>query len=297
MKIGTVYPQTELRGDPSAVVAFAEAAESLGYSHLVMYDHVVGASLDNRTPSFGENARYTDRDPFHEPLVTFAYLAGITKHLLFTTGVLVLPQRQTVLVAKQCADVALYSGGRLRIGVGTGWNHVEYSALGKSFESRGPRLSEQIGFLRRLWSEPLVTFDGKFDAIERASILPRPSAQIPILCGGFSTPAYRRAAKLADGFIFAGPFEESVLPGWQEVRRLLGEAGRAAERFEAEIIVVDQTTRGLDIREAVDVLCRWRDAGGTHGSISSMGRGFTRVEQHIDHLAEARNMMQGAGFI
>ena len=149
MKIGAVYPQTELRGDPDAVRRIGLAAESLGYDYLLAYDHVVGAVHADREPAL--TGPYTEHDPFHDPFVMFAYLAGITDRLEFATGVLILPQRQTVLVAKQSADLDLLSGGRLRLGVGVGWNYVEYNALGQSFARRGQRADEQIGILRSLW--------------------------------------------------------------------------------------------------------------------------------------------------
>jgi len=196
LQIGVIYPQTELGGDPDGVRQFALAAERLGYQHINAYDHVVGASHDNREPALW--GPYTEADPFHDPFVLFAYLAGITT-LEFATDVLILPQRQTVLVAKQSADLDLLSGGRFRLGVGTGWNYVEYDALGYDFASRGARLDEQIDFLRRLWSESTIEWQGRFDRINRGSILPKPTRSIPIWVGGFSDPAFRRGAGAATG--------------------------------------------------------------------------------------------------
>ena len=155
MEIGIVYPQTESRGDPTAVGRIGRATEELGFTHLLAYDHVVGAVHADRDPKLW--GPYTDQDPFHDPFVMFAYLAGITQRIGFATGVIILPQRQTVLVAKQSADLDLLSGGRLRLGVGVGWNYVEYHALGQEFETRGARANEQIGLLRRLWAEPLLS--------------------------------------------------------------------------------------------------------------------------------------------
>ena len=161
MKIGATYPQIELGGDPVAIGRIGRAVEELGYDHLVMYDHVVGAVHENRNPPLWEHGPYTDKHPFHDPFVAFGYLAAITKRIELVTGVIILPQRQTVLVAKQATDVDLLSGGRLRLGVGSGWNYVEYDALGEDFAVRGPRLTEQIEYLRMLWSQPLVTLDRK----------------------------------------------------------------------------------------------------------------------------------------
>ena len=164
MQLGVVYPQNELGGDPANLREFALAAERLGYRHLAAYDHVLGADHADRDPAL--SGPYTEADPFHDPFVLFAYLAGITS-LEFVTDVLVLPQRQTALVAKQATDVDLLSGGRLRLGVATGWNHVEFEALGVPFEARGARLDEQIQLLRRLWTDGTITFEGRFHRVTR----------------------------------------------------------------------------------------------------------------------------------
>src|SRR6478735_5872129 len=165
MQIGAAYPQNELRGDASGVRRIGKAVEDLGFDHLLAYDHVLGAVHADRTPPLP--GPYTERDPFHDPFVLFGYLAGITERIGFATGVLVLPQRQTALVARQAADVDLLCGGRLRLGVGVGWNHVEYEALGQDFRTRGARQEEQIGLLRRLFVEPVVDFGGRFDRVDR----------------------------------------------------------------------------------------------------------------------------------
>jgi probable F420-dependent oxidoreductase len=289
MKIGAVYPQIELGGDPAALDRIGRTVEELGYDHLLMYDHVVGAVHADRDPPLW--GPYTEQHPFHDPFVAFGYLAGITRTLGFVTGVLILPQRQTVLVAKQAADVDLVSGGRLTLGVGTGWNYVEYDALGQDFQTRGPRMSEQIPFLRRLWGEPVLSFQGQFDRIERGNIIPRPKRQIPILCGGFAEPAYRRAAKMADGFIFAGSFDSGVLPGWQRMQELLAEADRPVDGFRAQLVLQTGKGKGIPLEAVADKLRTWQDAGGTHASIVSMGLGFTTVDQHLDYFAEVKRRL------
>src|SRR5882724_6879540 len=200
MEIGVVYPQIELRGDPDAVGRIGRTVEDLGFDHLLASDHVLGAVHADRTPPL--TGPYTEHDPFHDPLVMFAYLAGITERIRFATGVLVLPQRQTALVGRQAADVDLLSGGRLRLGVGVGWSDVEYEALGQDFRKRGARQEEQIGLMRRLFTEPVVAFSGRFDRIDRAALVPKPARSIPIWLGGSGEAAYDRAARLADGFIF-----------------------------------------------------------------------------------------------
>lgn len=281
MQLGAIYPQTELQGDPEALRAIGCAVESMGYDYLLMFDHVAGAVREGRTPAlFGP---YSEKDPFHDPFVAFAYLAGITRRIGFATGVLVLPQRQTLLVARQAADVDLVSRGRLRLGVSVGWNPVEYAALGQDFHTRGLRLDEQIGLLRSLWREPWISYQGRFDNIDRAGLNPRPGRQIPIYCGGNSKPGYRRAAQLGDGFIFSGRFEEVILPAWQQTKQYLKEEGRALGDFGAEYLL-----SGVDVATALEIARRWRDAGGTHLGIRSMGLGFTSALQHIEYFAEIR---------
>src|SRR4030081_3577040 len=202
MEIGVVYPQTELRGDPDAVRRIGRAVEDLGFDHLLAYDHVLGAVHADRTPPL--TGPYTEHDPFHDPFLMFAYLAAITQRIGFATGILILPQRPTALVARQAADVDLLSGGRLRLGVGVGWNPVEYEALGQDFRTRGARQEEQIELLRRLFTEPVVDFSGRFHRVDRAALVPKPARPIPIWLGGSSEVAFDRAARLANGFIFIG---------------------------------------------------------------------------------------------
>lgn len=291
MKIGVVYPQVELGGDPRGVREIGLAAEELGFDHFLMYDHVVGAARENREPPLWERAPYTEQHPFHDPFTAFSYLSAITTKINFITGILILPQRQTVLVAKQATDVDLFSGARLSLGVGTGWNYVEYDALGQDFSRRGARLSEQIEFLRRLWSEPVVSFQGKFDAIDRGAVIPRPKRKIPILCGGFVEAAFRRAAKLADGFMFGGSYEDMTLPYWKRVQQLLKKEGRSIDEFLAYQQTQNYDTTGKTPQEAADTIKQWQDAGGTHSSILTMGREYKEIEQHIDHLVSVKQLL------
>src|SRR5207237_360943 len=202
MEIGVVYPQIELGGDPTAVRRIGRAVEDLGFDHLLAYDHVLGAVHAGRTPPL--TGPYTEHDPFHDPFVMFAHLAGITDRIRFATGILILPQRQTALVARHASAVDLLSGSRLRLGVGVGWSHVEYEALGQDFHTRGARQEEQIQLLRALFSEPVVDFSGRFDRIDRATLVPKPARPIPIWLGGSGEAAFHRASRLADGFIFFG---------------------------------------------------------------------------------------------
>ena len=230
MQIGVVYPQIELGGDPGAVRRFGKAVEDLGFDYLLAYDHVLGAVHSDRTPQLP--GPYTERDPFHDPFVMFGYLAGITERIGFATGVLVLPQRQIALVARQAADVDLLSRGRLRLGVGIGWNYVEYEALGQDFHTRGAREEEQIELIRRLFTEPVVDFSGRFDRVDRAALVPKPTRAVPIWLGGFSDKAFERAARLADGFVFFGAVSiDTAVEAWTSLRQRITDQGRLVDDF------------------------------------------------------------------
>src|SRR6202140_4547220 len=230
MKAGVVYPQIELGGDTGAVKAFAQAAEGLGYDHIVIYDHVLGAVHAGREPKL--TGPYRESDPFHEPLVTYAYLAGVTKKLGLTTGVIILPQRQTALFAKQAADVDQFSDGRLRLGVGVGWNWVEYDGLEMSghFRRRGRRQEQQIALIRKLWEQPVVDHEDSDHRIDRAGILPRPKRQIPIWLGGSSEAAFDRAARIGDGFLFSGRTQTEAVQIKARIEARLRKLGRAVPR-------------------------------------------------------------------
>jgi probable F420-dependent oxidoreductase len=279
MHVGVVFPQTELGGDPGAVRAYGHRVEELGFRHVLAYDHVVGADPDVHR---GWNGPYDVHTTFHEPLVMFGYLAAITTTLEFVTGVIILPQRQTALVAKQAAEVDLLSAGRLRFGIGIGWNAVEYEALGQDFGTRGKRSAEQIHLLRRLWTEQTVTFDGAFDKVTGAGLAPLPVQRpIPIWIGAASAPGYRRAGRLADGWfpmMEPGPQLDEALA---EVARGAAEAGRdpAAIGMEARVSWTG------DDDDAAARIAAWAEAGATHLSVNTMGAGLTSVDEHLDVLA------------
>jgi probable F420-dependent oxidoreductase len=285
MQVGVVYPQTELAGDPSSVRRFGQAVEDLGFDYLLAYDHVLGAVQADRTPPL--TGPYTEHDPFHDPLVMFAYLSAVTERIGFATGVLVLPQRQTALVARQAADVDLLSGGRLRLGVGVGWNYVEYQALGEDFHTRGARQEEQIGLLRRLFTEPVVEFSGRFDRVDAAALVPRPTRSIPIWLGGSGEAAFERAARLADGFILFAAGAERAAGVWNRLRDRVAALGRPADEFGGEYVVLAQGSVAA-LREEID---GWRAAGGTHASVVTMGLGLDRVDDHIDYLASVADAL------
>ncbi len=269
MKIGAVFPTTEIGSDPAVIRDWAQAAEQLGYSHVIAYDHVLGAVHEGREPRL--EGPYTEADPFHEPFVLYGYLAGVTETIELATGVIILPQRQTALVAKQAAQVDLLSGGRMRLGVGTGWNFVEYESLGMDYADRGKRFTEQIEVLRKLWSEPILDYRGSYHRIDRAGLLPAPRA-IPIWFGGFSEVALRRAARLGDGFLF-GTLPTRMLKMLQRFDELLDENGRSGEAIGREAVV--------DISDSPDVWHKeieaWTQAGGTHLSLRAMDTGAEMV--------------------
>ncbi len=286
MQIGVVYPQTELRGDPTAVRRIGRAVEDLGFDHLLAYDHVLGAVHADRARQLP--GPYTEHDPFHDPFVMFAYLAGITERIGFATGVMVLPQRPTALVARQAADVDLLSGGRLRLGVGIGWNHVEYEALGQEFRTRGARQEEQIELLRRLFIEPVVDFTGRFHRVDRASLLPKPTRPISIWLGGSSEPAFDRAARVGDGFIFFGGGIDHTVGAWNGLRERVHDLDRSIDDFGADWIAlpnggIDQVTADVD---------GWREAGGSHISLVTMGLGFDSVEGHIEYISSVADALR-----
>mgnify|MGYP003313374323 FL=1 len=231
MEFGAVFPTCEIGNDPKQIRSWAQAAEELGYRYIVTYDHVLGAEHANREPQL--TGPYTEAHPFHEPFVLFGFLAGVTNSIEFQTSVIILPQRQTVLAAKQAAEVDLLSGGRLRLGVGTGWNHVEYESLGVPWSGRGRLFDEQIELMRRLWTDPVVDVDTAHHRIDRAGIAPRPDQPIPIWLGGSSEIAMRRAAQIGDGFTFASAGNSTVSLA-NQLREMISSEGRDPSTFPIE---------------------------------------------------------------
>lgn len=278
MQIGVTFPQTEIGSDPVLVRDYAQAAEALGYHHLLAYDHVLGADPSGRPNWRG----YTHESLFHEPFVLFGYLAGLTRSIQFVSGVLILPQRQTALVAKQAAEVDVLSGGRLRLGIGLGWNPVEYEALNEDFHTRGRRVGEQVALLRALWTEPVVDFRGRYHRVDRAGLNPLPVQRpIPIWMGGMSEAALRRAARIADGWF-------PIFRPTYEVRELVGhlrDYARQAGRDPAELGLQGQTNLGRGSPEDwLAELAEWRDIGADYVCLNTMGAGLATPQAHIDAL-------------
>jgi probable F420-dependent oxidoreductase len=279
VQIGVVFPQTEIGAAVADVRRYGIGVEELGFAHLLAYDHVLGADPEAHAPWSGP---YDISTTFHEPLVVFGYLAACTG-LELVTGVIILPQRQTALVAKQAAEVDLLTQGRFRLGVGLGWNAVEYEALGAPFGDRGRRMSEQIPLLRRLLQERVVTHVGEFDRITAAGLAPLPLQRpIPIWIGGQSPPAYRRVGRLADGWF------PQVPPGprLDEASAIVAEAALEAGRDPATLGMEGRVSWTKDgVAKVVDHIGRWRDAGATHVSINTMNAGLGQVERHLEVLA------------
>lgn len=279
MKIGAVYPQIEFPSDPVAIKEYAQALENLGYDYVIAYDHVLGANPDR--PG-GWGGPYTYQNPFQEPLLLFSFMAGVTQKLGFTTSIIILPQRQTALFAKQAATLDVLSGGRTRIGAGLGWNEVEYISLNEDFHNRGKRLEEQIQVLRLLWTQELVNFSGRWHTIPDAGINPLPVQRpIPLWFGGSAEPALRRGARLADGWMTNYRTPAAAAPALETLRRFLIEAGRQPSDF------------GIDVRigygdgnpETWKALVEdWQKAGATHIGINTMGVGFDSPAKHLAAL-------------
>ena len=281
MEIGLVYPQTEFGDDPAAIRDYAQMAEGLGFSHVLAFDHVLGANPDR--PG-GWKGPYTYQTPFHEPFVLFSYMAGVTKALGFATGILILPQRQTALVAKQAATPDVLSGGRLLLGIGLGWNEVEYAALGQDFHSRGRRIEEQVTLLRRLWTQPLVNFEGRWDTIPDAGINPLPVQQpIPIWFGGHAEPVLRRTARLGDGWMPNYRTPEDARNALGLLQRFIEEAGRKPGGLGIEARI----PYGEGSPEMWRLLARdWQAVGATHLSFNTMGVGLSTPAEHLKAITD-----------
>ena len=289
MRIGAIFPQTEIGSDPLAIRDYAQAAEAMGYRHILAYDHVLGASTATRPNWRGP---YTSDTSFHEPFVLFGYLAGLTRQVELVTGIIILPQRQTVLVAKQAAEVDVLSGGRLRLGIGVGWNPVEFEGLNEDFHNRGARSVEQVAVLRAVWTEPVVTFQGRWHHIDAAGINPLPVQRpIPIWFGGSpSEQILRRIARLGDGWMpqTPDPRKEEVRQIIERLRALTSEAGRPPEAMGIEArLSISMVSPDLWATYAEG----WRALGATHLGINTMGAGLTSPQAHIDALRQVKDVL------
>ena len=276
MKLGVVFPQTEIGTDPDVVADFASSAEATGYDHLIAYDHVLGASTASRPDWQGP---YTSESLFHEPFVLFGYLAGVTRTLELVTAVIILPQRQTALVAKQAACVDVLSQGRLRLGIGTGWNAVEYEALAENFHDRGVRSEEQIDVLRRLWADEVISYDGKWHRVSEAGLNPLPpKRRIPVWLGGMAPQVLDRVGRIADGWF---PFYN---PNLAEQLQAVRNAAQRAGRDPAQIGIECMAPMDDAGTKARDRLRRMQDLGVTHTAVVTMNSGLDGPRAHIDAI-------------
>ena len=295
MRIGVVFPQLEIGSDPAAIRDYVQATEDIGYAHLIMYDHILG--MDRKHPEIWGGPYFSD-DMFHEPLVAFGYMAAITKRLELVTSVLILGQRQTALVAKQAAEIDVLSGGRLRLGVGNGYNHVEYRALSESFHNRGRRIEEQIMLLRALWTHETVNFEGRWHRVTHAGLNPLPVQRpIPIWIGAGRSPnltpsevILRRIGRMADGWFTLFTPDEA---GRETIARMRGyaqEAGRDPSHIgmEARINITDGPPEHWAKQAKM-----WEEVGATHISVNTMRAGLLSPGEHIDAIKQFKEVVDG----
>jgi len=279
MKIGLVFPQTEFGSDPISIRDYAQTAESLGFSHILTYEHLLGANPDR--PG-GWRGVYSHKDPFHDPFALFSFMAAVTHSLEFATGILILPQRETVTVAKQAATLDLLSSGRLRLGVGIGWNKIEYIATGCDFHNRGQRIEEQITLLRRLWTEELLTFDGRWHTIPDAGLNPLPYQRpIPIWFGGYADVVIRRIAKMGDGWMPGHRFAADARTDLEKLDNYLAEYGRSRGDIGIEPRL---SFKNGDPDVWHPIIADWQAAGATHISLNTMGSGFDSPAAHLNAM-------------
>jgi len=279
MKIGLVYPQTEFGNDPEAIREYAQTAEGLGFSHILTYDHILGANP--QTHSYLEGP-YTYQDAFQSPLLLFSFMASVTKKIEFVTGILILPQRQTALFAKQAATLDILSGGRLRLGIGIGWNPVEYEAQNENFHNRGIRVEDQVSLLRKLWSQPLLSYRSEWHRITDAGLNPLPIQRpIPIWFGGHAKLVLRRVAQIGDGWMPNYRRVSQAQTSLDLLSHYLDECGRSQEDIglEPRLLYADGNQGTW-----MEILTEWAEAGATHLSLNTMGSGFDSPQKHINAI-------------
>ena len=287
-KLGAIFPQTEIGNDTGAIREYAQATESLGYDFLLAFDHVLGANAETHTDLTGPYRHY---DAFHEPFVLFGYLAAVTSSVELATGIIILPQRQTALVAKQAAAVDVLSNGRLRLGIGVGWNHVEYEALNENWRNRGARSEEQIDLMRQLWTNELITYEGKWHKVTDAGILPLPIQRpIPVWLGGASDRTVRRIAAIGDGWILTGRPDDRAKSLIEKLHAYAEEAGRDIATIGLEGWVSASIGTPDDwAKEAAD----WKALGATHVSLNTMRADLADPTAHIAAISQFKEATAG----
>jgi probable F420-dependent oxidoreductase len=286
MRLGVVFPQVEIGNDPSQIRDYAQAVEGMGFDHLLAYDHVLGAHPDRFEGRF--RPPYTHETPFHEPFVLFGFLAAVTQRLELATGIVILPQRQTALAAKQAAAVDLLSGGRLRLGVGIGWNFVEFEGLNENFRNRGRRVEEQVALMRRLWTEALVDFEGKYHTVKQAGINPLPVQRpIPLWMGGGAERALRRMARIADGWMPQFRPGDQGAATLEQLRGWIHDEGRDPKDFGIEGRLSMFNTPERDWAQAIQW---WHDQGATHLTFNTMGVHHATSKEHLDAVRRFKDI-------
>ncbi len=293
MKLGVTFPQNVIGGDPILVRDFAQTVEGLGYSHLVVYDHVVGV---NPTAYPDWTGPYNSQDLFHDPFTLLSYIAGITERIELSPQVVILAQRQAVLVAKQAASTDVLSGGRLRLGVGIGWNKVEFTALNENFHGRGKRSEEQIEVMRALWADPHVVFEGKYHTIPDAGINPLPTRPLEVWIGGSAEATYERLGRIGDGwlYIYGGP--DQVQPALDKIHASAKKVGRDPSEIGLDCWTGAGSGTADDWRAAIEA---WRKVGATHITVNTIfGRGQFKAVTGRDaatHLKVIETYMKAVG--
>ena len=286
MRIGVTFPQTEIGDDPAVIRDYAQAVEEMGYTHILVYDHVLGASTANRPDWRGA---YTSETLFHEPFVLFGYLAAVTRQVELVTNVIILPQRQTVLVAKQAAEVDVLSGGRLRLGIGVGWNDVEYEGLNENFRNRGVRSEEQVEVLRALWTQPVVSFHGRWHHVGEAGIKPLPVQRpIPIWFGGHAEQTLRRAGRLGDGWFPQRAPDGEMAAMIERLSSYAREAGRDPSSIGIEARLNAGSVPEGEWKQFVQA---WRELGATHIGINTMGARLASPRDHVELLRHVKDVL------
>ena len=291
MQLGVVFPQAGVGTDPGAIREYVQAAEDLGYSHLIAFDHVLGID-----PEFHKDLGrpFTLEDLYHEVFVLFGYIAAVSERIELVTGVVILGQRQTALVAKQSAEVDILSKGRLRLGVGTGRSYVEYEGLGENFHNRGRRSEEQIALMRALWTNQVVDFEGRWHKVHRAGINPLPVQRpIPIWLGGAADAVLRRVAKIGDGWYYRPHSNLDARAALDVVRRHLEEEGRDPRSFGIQVAM-----RLAD--HAPDTWAQrvgeWQELGATHLALNTLDAGLESLDAHIDAIRQFKEAVGPSAF-
>ena len=282
MAFGAVLPHNEIGTDPGAMIAYAQGVEALGATHLLIYDHVLGADPD-RPGGLPKGAPYDKDVAFHEPLTTLAFIAGVTQTLGLMSTVLILPQRQTALVAKQAAQVAILSNNRLRLGIGTGWNQVEYTALNENFKTRGARQADQVELMRELWTHDTLDYKTDYHHIDKASINPRPSAPVPIWFGGAAPALLKRCGELGDGWVPLMGANDNARKCLEQIAQHRAAVGKTMEGF--GIQAQAQYAGGTPERWSSHA-AKWRAMGATHLALATHNAGPTDVDGHLARFAE-----------